>query len=185
MTTVVLYAAISLDGKLARSNGDLDWLPQVDPQGGDFGYGEFYAGIDALVMGRATFDQVLTFGTWPHADRPCYVFSHHALPTQPVSSTLQRVDEPVADWLQSMQRAGFERIWLVGGGKLAADFFTAGRIDELILTLVPEVLGEGIDLFAGPAASSWQLQRTQALPGGLFQLHYARSTTQVLDRADS
>ncbi|MBB5190067.1 dihydrofolate reductase [Silvimonas terrae] len=176
MSTVVLYAAISLDGKLARPDGALDWLPQIQPEGEDYGYGEFYAGVDALVMGRKTFDQVLTFGSWPHTDRPCYVFSHHTLPTLPISSSIQRVCEPVPDWLAQMERAGFERIWLVGGGQLAADFFTAGRVDELILTLVPEVLGEGIALFAGPAASSWQLVQQQSLAGGLIQLHYQRKS---------
>ncbi|WP_188702397.1 dihydrofolate reductase family protein [Silvimonas iriomotensis] len=175
MSTVVLYAAISLDGKLARPDGALDWLPQVDAASGDdYGYGDFYASIDALVMGRATFDQARTFGAWPHADRPCYVFSHRALSSLPMSNTIQRVCEPVPDWLARMDRAGYQRIWLVGGGKLAADFFTAGCIDEMILTLVPEVLGEGIDLFAGPAASSWQLKQQQSLSGGLIQLHYLR-----------
>ncbi|GGP24476.1 dihydrofolate reductase family protein [Silvimonas amylolytica] len=175
MSTVVLYATISLDGKLARPDGGLDWLPRIDPaRRENDGFSAFYAGVDALVMGRATFDQVRTFGAWPHPDRPCYVFSHHALSSLPMSSTIQRVCEPVPDWLARMDRAGYQRIWLVGGGKLAADFFTAGCVDEMILTLVPEVLGEGIGIFAGPAASSWQLQQQQSLSGGLFQLHYSR-----------
>lgn len=76
---VSIYLALSLDGFIAREDGSLDWLERVQAEGEDYGYAAFYAGIDAVLLGRKTFDTVLGFGAWPYEGRPVYVLSSRDL----------------------------------------------------------------------------------------------------------
>ena len=77
MPQTTLYIAASVDGYIADANGGVTWLPSGDSNGNDYGYAAFYASVDALLMGRRTYDQVLTFGEWPYPGKPAYVFTRH------------------------------------------------------------------------------------------------------------
>jgi dihydrofolate reductase len=79
MTKIVLYIATSLDGYIARKDGNIDWLTAFETDETDHGYGEFYHGIDGLAMGRKTYEQVLNFGEWAHPGKPSYVFTRQSL----------------------------------------------------------------------------------------------------------
>ena len=140
MTKVLVYIASSLDGYVARENGDIDWLPEL----AESGYDAFYKSVDTVIMGKTTYDQVLTFGEYPYKDKKSFVFT---------SNTTQSRDEN-ADFVSDVEKFvkdGFpgagENIWLVGGTQIISSFLKHGAIDEIIISLIPVLLGKGIPLF--------------------------------------
>lgn len=174
MLETVVYVAVSLDGFIARQDGSVDWLPDP-PEGEDFGWAEFFGAIDAIVMGRATFEVVLNFGVWHYGDTPVTVLSRtmtkipEHLETK--ASLSQLAPGPL---LQQLAARGHRRVY-VDGGRVVQSFLAEDRIDELILTTVPMLLGDGIPLF-GPLEASlvWELASSETLSGGLVQSRYRR-----------
>ncbi len=139
MPKVIVYIASSLDGYIARENGDIDWLPEL----AESGYDAFYKSIDTVIMGKTTYDQVLTFGEYPYKDKKSFVFT----------STNQNKDENaefVSD-VEKFVKDGFpgagENIWLVGGAQIIASFLKQGAVNEIIISVIPVLLGKGISLF--------------------------------------
>ncbi|TJZ76177.1 dihydrofolate reductase family protein [Chitiniphilus eburneus] len=171
---VTLYIATSLDDHIAGVDGGLDWLPQIAPSGEDYGYGEFYAGIDALVMGRTTYTQAQGLGDWPYAGKPSYVFTHRPLEHAPAD--VHAVTCSPEELLQTLIERGSRHVWLVGGARVAQEWMEAGLIDEFIFTLAPVILGTGISLFAGVPPTRLRLVSSRAYADGLVQLHYRRRT---------
>lgn len=173
MPHVVYYVAASLDGYIADAQGGIDWLSDAtDPDEGDYGYAAFYATVDALVMGRTTYDQVRGFGAWPYAGRPAFVFTH----TPPEHATHDHPEVTFVGGDPAEVLARFDdaaTVWLVGGGRLAASFQAAGLLDELYLTVLPILLGDGVPLLpvGGPQTL---LTLTDATPyaSGVVQLRY-------------
>ena len=174
MSDVVLYIATSLDGYIARRDGSLDWLPQPETGAEDYGYAGFYDSIDALVMGANTFETVQSFGDWPYPGKPTLVFTTRDWPGAPPEVYLHAGEPQPA--LAKLHEQGARRIWLVGGGEMVAAFLRRDLIDEMILTLCPVLLGEGLPLF--PATDvmqlTWELKGSCSYPDGLAQLHYRR-----------
>jgi dihydrofolate reductase len=171
-----VYIATSLDGFIARKDGSIDWLHSIqDPPGEDYGYAEFISRIDAIVMGRVTFETVLGFkGEWPYP-KPVYV----------LSSTLRRLpdglegkavllDLPLVQALARIARDGHQRFY-VDGGKTIQRFLREDLIDRLIVTKIPILLGEGIPLF-GPIGRDlvWTHLRTTPFANGLVKSEYER-----------
>lgn len=177
MAKVILYIASSLDGKIARENGSVDWLPPVEKDGEDYGYKDFYHSIDALVMGSKTYEQVLDFGDWPYKGKPSYVFSHRKLRSnrKDIIFTKSRPDRVIDD----LVKQGSKKIWLLGGAKLTADFLKLQLIDDYIIFIVPVILGRGIPLFL-PSAPKNRLKLMERLSygSGLIRLKY-RSTKKT------
>jgi dihydrofolate reductase len=177
---VVLYIAASLDGFIADRDGGVDWLERfTDPADGDYGYADFYDGIAAVAMGRTTYDQVRGFGDWPYPGKPTVVFTHD--PPDPdlpdVSFTADDPAEVVASLREQTEgdpgSSPRQAIWLVGGGGLVASFRERGLIDEVILTVIPVLLGEGVPLFPGTQPeASLRLRDVQRFESGIVQLHY-------------
>ena len=175
MIETVVYVATSLDGFIARPDGAIDWLP-TPPEGEDFGWADFIAGIDAIVMGRKTFEQVLTFGAWPYEGTPLVVMSRTLTELPPQlegKATLSALEPRVL--LEQLETDGHRRVY-VDGGSVVQSFLRVDGIDELIVTTVPVLLGTGIPLF-GPVASdlSWSLVSSEQLFGGLVQSRYRRN----------
>lgn len=140
---IIVYIAASLDGYIARENGEIDWLASVEGEG-DNGYEAFYQTCDAVVMGKATYDHVLKLTSeFPYSDKKCYVFSCSA---QGENQHVEFVNESVASFLNSLNQDN-KKIWLVGGSDILADFLTAKRVDEFIISVIPVLLGGGIPLF--------------------------------------
>jgi dihydrofolate reductase len=157
--------ATSADGYIARKNGAIDWLDRV--QGPDYGYAAFFASVDTLVMGRATYDTMLGFGDWPYAGKRVIVLTHR--PATP------RHDETFtsAKPLELLARLRDARRIYVDGGAVIRQFLAASLIDDLTLSIVPIVLGDGLRLFAGGEGEhALALDSTQAWPTGLVQLRY-------------
>ncbi|UPY36551.1 dihydrofolate reductase family protein [Sediminicoccus sp. KRV36] len=170
MPGCVAYIAASLDGFIATADGSVAWLEAF--QATDYGYAEFFAGIGTLVMGRATYDQVLAFGAWPYAGKPCLVLSRSGIANPPEGVAAWKGDAAsLATHLAQLK----ERVWVVGGGKLIAGLLAEGAVTELDLFTMPVLLGRGIPLFAGghPPAQKLSLLDTQTWPNGVVRLRYA------------
>lgn len=153
---VVLYIATSLDGYIARPNGAVDWLDDLEVDGEDNSYYEFYQTIGTVVMGRLTYDEVLKLAdNFPYADKPCYVLSRSAhAPAPHVTFT----DEDIETLIPRLQQSSDGDVWLIGGGQIVAAFLEKNLLDELQIAIIPKVLGDGIPLFPkGTVPSSFQL----------------------------
>jgi len=171
---VIYYVATSLDGYIAPADGTLSWLAPFESAGDDYGYTAFYQSIDAVLLGRHTFEQAAGFAQWPYPHKPCWVFARRPLSIgQPeVVVTARRPRAVVAE----LAACGVRRAWLVGGGQLAGAFRAQGLITEYIITMIPIVLGMGIPLFGGAGPpESLHLVASQSYPNGLVQLHYRRT----------
>ncbi|MDA0875377.1 MAG: dihydrofolate reductase family protein [Bacteroidetes bacterium] len=177
-----VYMAVSLDGFIARENGDLDWLPSgEDVAGEDHGYHAFMDTVDAIVMGRNTFEKVLSFGVgWPYADKPVVVLSRSAyeLPAD-LPDTVCVLGGTMTDIVAGLLQRGFEHVY-VDGGVTVQHFLRDGLIHRMILTVIPVVLGSGIPLF-GALAEDAQLSLWdhRSWPSGLVQLTYEVNGTNT------
>lgn len=176
MTTAHVFIGTSLDGFIARLNGDLDWM--TGPSGGDdYGYADFFGSVDAIVMGRGTYEKVLTFGAWPF-DKPVMVASRTLTQAELRADLAERVevtsDSPRAI-LEAAAARGWSRVY-VDGGKLIQSFLREGLIADMIVSRLPVLIGEGLPLF-GPIEGDLKLTHveTRSYPSGLVQSRYARA----------
>ncbi|MEZ4452676.1 MAG: dihydrofolate reductase family protein [Nannocystaceae bacterium] len=169
---VSVFLAQSLDGYIARPDGGLDWLEAVQRPGEDYGFAEFFAGVDALMIGRNTYDVVLGFDPWPYADKRCVVLTRR--PPPPRHGEVFRAGEPAA-LLDALARDGVRHVY-VDGGAVIQRFLAADLVDALTLSILPVILGDGIALFARTPAPERPLELVDARswPAGLAQLRYRR-----------
>ena len=166
-----VFIATSLDGFIARSDGTLDWLPEGG--GEPHGYTEFMATVDALVIGRKTFETVLSFPEWPYGAKPVIVLSSKPDALQaPRGALCTIIDATPAEVVDRLAARGMAHLYIDGGVTIQR-FLAAGLIQRLIVTRVPVVLGTGIPLF-GPVAQDLHLAHvaTRAYPSGLVQSEY-------------
>jgi dihydrofolate reductase len=174
MVEIVYYVATSLDGFIATLDGGIDWLPRQDPEGEDFGYRAFYDSVDGLIMGRLTYDKIRRHAAWPYPRKPCWVFSHRPLESEPPE--VIQTAQPLAELVAEMDRYKLKRIFLVGGGKLASQFQRQGLITEYDIGLVPVILGSGTPLFAGSAElEKLKLLDTRCFATGEVLMRYRHS----------
>jgi dihydrofolate reductase len=139
-----VFVGTSLDGFIARANGAFDFLP---PDGGEpHGYDEFMASVDALVIGRKTFETVLAFDAWPYGEKPVFVLSTHTLAPAPPGAVVEHMSGEPAEIVSQLAARGIEHIY-VDGGMTIQRFLQAGLIQRLIITRVPVLIGAGIPLF--------------------------------------
>lgn len=172
---VRVFIACSLDGFIAGPGGDLSWLPQPDPDAppddaDDAGYGAFMDDVGALLMGRATVDAVIGFGVpWPYGDKPVLVATRR--PLDPPAPTVRVVSGDIDTLLdQALEAAGGKDVY-VDGGAMIRQALDAGRVDHLIVSMVPVVLGSGAPLFAGVAQRhAFTVESQRSIMGGMVQL---------------
>lgn len=179
-----VYIATSLDGFIAREDGSLDWLPQSDTDidstetdvadvDGDMGFQAFMASIDAMVMGRNTFETVLSFGQWPYGDTRVIVLSRRGVEIPDhLTATVETSSSPLHELVEHLSARGFEHLY-VDGGSTIQSFLNGGLITQLIITRIPVLIGSGIPLF-GPLDNDIHLNHieTVSMPGGLVQSTY-------------
>ena len=175
MSAIVLYIAASVDGFIARPDGDISWLTSFEHSGEDYGYAALLQRSGAIVMGGRTFRQVLGFGPWPYQDIPCYVFTGQGVGESPPPLVTACAGD-IAPVVAQIRRRTSKDIWLVGGSHLIAQFARAGLIDEYIIAIIPVLLGAGIALFAGSGQQELVLGDAKAYPSGLVQLRYRPAT---------
>ncbi|WP_309125756.1 dihydrofolate reductase family protein [Kocuria sp.] len=176
MSRTQYYVAASADGYIADRENHLDWLLQYGFEAYQDHYDGFLADVGALAMGASTYEFVLRQGEkWPYGGLPTWVFTHRELP-RIAGADLRFVQGPVALHAEaSRESAGGRNLWVVGGGRLAAQFADAGLLDELWLTLMPIALGGGHPVLPTAAAKDLRLQRTTHFEGGAVELRYALS----------
>lgn len=147
---VSVYIATSLDGFIARKNGDLDWLDAAServPESEDCGYFHFIESVDVLVMGRKTFEQVLSFGQWPYDDKPVIVLSSKAIEIpEEVEKTVSHSSESAKALCSRLSADGIKHLYIDGGITIQR-FLAAGMVDDITITLIPVILGGGRPLF--------------------------------------
>ena len=173
---VSVYAGTSLDGFIARSNGDIDWLGNgsFDGPDEDYGFKEFFDSVDVLVMGRGTYEKALTFDEWPYGSKAVVVLSRKgvAIP-ESVSGSVERLSLSPLETVQRLSASGARHIY-VDGGKTVQGFLSAGLITHIHITTLPIILGAGIPLF-GPVETDVKLHHidTRTYPSGLVKNVYA------------
>ncbi len=165
-----VFIATSLDGFIARANGGLDWLPAGG--GEPHGYDEFIASVDALVIGRKTYETVLAFETWPYGQKPVFVLSTRALPPAPPGAVVEHMSGEPAEIVSRLAARGIRHIY-VDGGVTIQRFLQAGLLQRLVITRIPVLLGAGIPLF-GDIPHDIRLEHvtTRAFAGGMVQSEY-------------
>jgi dihydrofolate reductase len=170
-----VFIATSLDGFIARKNGDLDWLPGSDGVAGDedYGFHEFFASIDTLVMGRKTYELALTFKEWPYRGKNVIVLSS-GFPREPKSLNegVMGTSSSPTELIQRLASSGSGHVY-VDGGKTIQGFLQADLIQDMTITRIPVLIGEGISLF-GPLAHDIKLEHvsTRAFESGFVQSKY-------------
>jgi dihydrofolate reductase len=165
-----VFIATSLDGYIAREDGGLDWLPVGG--GEPHGYDEFIASVDAIIIGRKTFETVLAFDSWPYGKMPVFVLSTHTLPPVPSGAVVERMSgDPVKIASQLVAR-GIKHCY-VDGGVTIQRFLGSGLIQRIIITRIPILLGSGIPLF-GPTQRDIHLKhiKTRHFASGFVQSEY-------------
>jgi dihydrofolate reductase len=165
-----VFIGASVDGFIARADGGLDWLPE-DPE--PHGYDEFMAGIDAIVIGRKTFETVLGFSSWPYGDKRVVVLSSSPVDfSKVVGGVVEQMGGEPADVVAQLAATGAQHAYIDGGITIQR-FLRAGLIQRLIITRIPVLLGDGIPLF-GSLPHDVRLRHiaTRAYPSGLVQTEY-------------
>jgi dihydrofolate reductase len=166
-----VFIGASLDGFIARTDGSLDWLQPGDAE--PHGYDEFMATVDALVIGRKTFEKVLTFDAWPYGAKPVFALSSRPLPPAPAGALVERMSGDPSEIVSQLAVRGVRHIY-VDGGVTIQRFLQAGLIQRLIITRVPVLIGAGIPLFgATPRDIALNHVATRQYASGLVQSEYA------------
>jgi dihydrofolate reductase len=173
MTIWHVHAAVSLDAKLARPDGAVDWLADYPPDDA-LGFAQFLASVDAILMGRDTYEAVRRLGDWPHPDKPTIVLTHRPLPDAPPGVETRSGD--LARVATEMENARYRRVWIEGGGVVVRDMIALGKLDILELAVIPVVLGNGIPLFPdGTGESKLVLDAAKPWIKGAVHLVYRRA----------
>ena len=166
-----VFVGASLDGFIARRDGAFDFLSVAE--GEPHGYEEFIATVDAIVMGRNTFDVVAAFPEWPYGALPVFVLSTRGLPPASAGAVVERMDASPAEVYSQLEARGFQHVY-VDGGVTVQRFLRARLIDSLTINRVPVLIGDGIPLFGALNADlSLKLVATRQFACGAVQTEYA------------
>lgn len=176
-----VFIGVSLDGFIAREDGSIDWLnAHADEPGGDYGYRAFFDSVDALVMGRNTYEVARTFGEWPYGAKPVFVLTSRPLdiPAE-LADRVGTLSGPPGEIARQLAERGFGHVY-VDGGRTIQDFLAAGLIQRMTITRLPVLIGTGIPLFgAVPHDVALRHVDTRAYANGLVQ-----STYEVVSATD-
>lgn len=164
------FLGMSLDGFIAGPNDELDWLERGGGPPEEHGYAAFFASVDALLVGRRTWDVVSRFPSWPYEGKPVFVLTRRPAQGRHGERFLAG---PPADVLERLGADGVRRVY-VDGGRVVSQVLAAGLLDELTVSILPVVIGRGIRLFEDAGPERWlDLASSRAFEGGMVQLRYA------------
>ncbi|WP_304234268.1 dihydrofolate reductase family protein [Jiulongibacter sediminis] len=174
MRKVILYSAQSLDGYIAKKDGNIDWLhdQRLTLEGQDYGYAQFYESIDTVLQGYSTYKLIEDMGIEnPYEGKKNYVFSRKTGLQSNQSTTF--TNENPASLVKKLKVEEGKDIWLIGGGQINGQLLQEKLIDELILTIIPVVLGEGIRIFDTSQLENWfRLLSCKSYDNGMVQMHF-------------
>lgn len=170
-----IYIATSIDGYIASPDGGLDWLEEIpNPENSDYGFNDFMNTIDAVVMGKNTFEKVLSFGSWPY-EKKVFVLSNSlvSLPDS-VSGEVEILHGHIPSIVSKLKAKGYSSLY-IDGGRTIQSFLQFDLIDEMIITKVPILLGKGIPLFGSmDARIQFTVLEATQIHEDLVQIHYRR-----------
>ena len=168
------HIAVSLDGKIARPDGSVDdWLA-ADHPAEDFGFDAFLAGVDAILMGRGTYEAVRRLGDWPYPGKPTVVLTTRPL-DDPAPAGVEARSGDVAAVAAEFEGRGCHRVWIEGGGHIVRSMIAIGKLDVLEMAVIPVILGDGVPLFpAGTGELRLRLVGCEAKAKGALHLVYER-----------
>lgn len=171
---ISVFIATSLDGFIARTDGDIAWLHEIEPMedGNDAGYGELFDSIDVLVMGRGTFEKVLEWD-WPYGTKPVIVLSKSLTEVPGKLRDRVRIDaSPPQELVEKLSQEGCKYIYL-DGGKVIQSFLREGLVDDMTLTTIPVLIGAGLPLFGKVDKDiKFRLLESRSWENGLVQSKY-------------
>jgi dihydrofolate reductase len=170
---VILYIATSVDGYIAGPGDDLGFLSRVEKEGEDYGYGDFIAGVDTVILGRRTYDWVIRHaGYFPHADKEAYIITRTARPAE--GNTIFYTGD-LSELVTRLKQQEGKHIFCDGGAEVVHMLLKEKLIDEMIISIIPVTLGDGIRLFKdGRPQMPLELVTSTSFYTGLVQLHYKR-----------
>jgi dihydrofolate reductase len=169
---IIVYIAMSLDGYIADVNGELHFLDLVTEENEDYGYGEFIKSIDTVIIGRKTYDKVLSFGIpFPHSDKEVYVITHTS---RLITRKIHFYTGSLTKLVEELKNSKGKDIFVDGGGEVVSAMIKEDLVDELIISIIPVILGDGIPLFKNNLdMKKLELIEPKSFNKGLVQLHYA------------
>ncbi len=170
MRKIILYITSSLDGYIARENGDVDWLLQDQ----DYGYKDFVDTIDTVLMGGKTYRQVLEFGgEWPYQTKNSFVFTHDV--SYQSNDEVTFIHHDVVPFVRELKDKEGKDIWLIGGSEINTLLLNEGLIDELWIFIHPMILGTGIPLFTSNSNDTWfQVNDIEEYDSGMVRIMYSK-----------
>ena len=173
MTRTSYFVASSLDGFIADAQGRLDWLFQFDDPDTTAHIARFLDGVGALAMGASTYEFLLRSGEpWAYGARPTWVFTHRTLEPIPGADLRFTQDDVEAVHREMVLAAGERDVWLVGGGRLVADFAQRGLLDEIRVAVMPVTLGAGAPLLPASLTRPFALEEVTRIARDVVELRY-------------
>ena len=171
---VILYIAMSLDGYIAKPQDDLSFLSIVEKEGEDYGYADFMSTIDTVILGRKTYDWVMNHVVeFPHSDLHSYIITRNSKPT--IGKTVFYSGD-LTDLVKKLKSEKGKHIFCDGGAEIVNEFLKNDLLDEIIISIIPILVGNGIRLFnEGRPEQKLKLANVKTFDTGLTQLHYKRS----------
>ena len=174
MRKIILFSAMSLNGKIAKADGSVGWLETIpNPSKSDFGYHDFYASIDTTIMGNSTYQQVIGWDIdFPYPTKKNYVLTRQTGLAN--TEFVEFISEPAIEFIKGLKAQEGKDIWLIGGGQVNTLLLNHGLIDELTLHVMPIVLSDGIELFENiPDETRLELLSCKDYDGGVVEFHYS------------
>lgn len=170
MRETVVYIAASLDGFIAKKDDDISFLDVVDSPGEDYGYSEFNQEVDTVIMGRRTYEKVLSISHFPHPDKKTYILTKQALHSE---GNIEFYNGDITELIEKIKANDGKNIYIDGGAEVIGLMMKENLIDRYIISIIPILLGEGIRLFKEPGIiQRLQLKTVKHFKSGLVQLHY-------------
>lgn len=171
---VILYIAMSLDGYIAQPNDDLSFLSLVEKEGEDYGYGELISQVDTVLMGRKTYDWVMgQVDEFPHADKQTFILTRTG---RPAIGNITFYTGNLTDLVNQLKSTEGGSIFCDGGSEIVTELLHCDLIDEIRLSIIPVLVGNGIRLFQDHRPfQNLKLIQTRTYESGLTQLHYIRT----------
>lgn len=171
---LILYIATSLDGYIATKEGDISWLSIVEVAGEDYGYQKFVDSVDTVIMGRKTYDKVLSFGIeFPHKDKVCFVLSNSK---HGKDDNVTFYSGSIPKLILNLKNQPGKDIYCDGGAETVLELLKANLIDQFVISVIPVILGDGIRLFQAFESEKTRLDliEVKTFESGLVQLWYKR-----------